>query len=84
MRGLRIAAALIAAFAALPANAQTYPDPPAKIVLPFAAGGVADVTSRLAADKLGEKARPALRDREHAGPRRHRRGSARCSAAPDG
>ena len=57
MRGtmLRIAAALIAALAALPANAQTYPDRPVKIVLPFGAGGVADVSSRIVAEKLGDK-----------------------------
>ena len=55
MRGLRIAAALIAALAALPANAQTYPDRPVKIVLPFGAGGVADVSSRIIAEKLGER-----------------------------
>src|SRR5262245_7960399 len=52
---LRIAAALFAALAALPANAQTYPDRPVKIVLPFGAGGVADVSSRIIADKLGER-----------------------------
>jgi tripartite-type tricarboxylate transporter receptor subunit TctC len=52
---LRIAAALIAAFVALPANAQTYPDRPVRIVLPFGAGGVADVSSRIIADKLGER-----------------------------
>jgi len=57
MRGnvLRIAAALIAALAAMPANAQTYPDRPVRIVLPFGAGGVADVSSRIIADKLGER-----------------------------
>ena len=46
---------MIAALAALPANAQTYPDRPVKIVLPFGAGGVADVSSRIIAEKLGER-----------------------------
>ncbi len=42
--------------ATLPAAAQAkYPDRPVKIVLPFGAGGVADVTTRLVADKLSEK-----------------------------
>lgn len=37
------------------ALAQKYPDRPVRMILPFAAGGVADVTSRLVAEKLGEK-----------------------------
>ncbi len=32
-----------------------YPDRPVRIILPFGAGGVADVTARFVADKLGEK-----------------------------
>ncbi len=32
-----------------------YPTKPVRFILPFGAGGVADVTSRLVADKLGEK-----------------------------
>lgn len=32
-----------------------YPERSARIVLPFAAGGVADITPRIVADKLGEK-----------------------------
>src|ERR1041384_7631917 len=55
MRWNLTAAALLAAFATLPAHAQTYPDRPVKIVLPFGAGGVADVSSRIIADKLGER-----------------------------
>jgi len=39
----------------VPAAAQKYPERPVKIILPFGPGGVADVTSRLVAEKLGEK-----------------------------
>ena len=43
-------------FAALPAFAQDkYPSRPIRIVLPFAAGSVSDVTLRIMADKLGPR-----------------------------
>jgi len=32
-----------------------WPEKPVKIILPFGAGGVADVTSRILADKLSDK-----------------------------
>ncbi len=37
------------------ANAQTYPDRPIRIIVPFAAGGVADIATRIAAERVGEK-----------------------------
>jgi tripartite-type tricarboxylate transporter receptor subunit TctC len=52
---LQIVAALLAALAAMPASGQTYPSRLVKIVLPFGAGGVADASSRIIADKLGER-----------------------------
>ena len=49
--------AALAAALLLPqiAGAQNYPNRPVRLVLPFGAGGVADVTARLVTEKLGEK-----------------------------
>ena len=59
MAGKILNALLIGALAALTillAQAQSkYPERPVRIILPFGAGGVADVTARIVADKLGEK-----------------------------
>src|SRR5436305_9747191 len=52
----RLAAALaLLTLSVVSAAAQKYPDRPVKMVLPFGPGGVADVTSRLVAEKLSEK-----------------------------
>lgn len=53
---LAAAAALFAALL-LPqiVHAQNYPNKPVRLILPFGAGGVADVTARLVTEKLGEK-----------------------------
>jgi tripartite-type tricarboxylate transporter receptor subunit TctC len=49
--------AALAAALLLPqiAHAQNYPNRPVRLILPFGAGGVADVTARLVTEKLGEK-----------------------------
>jgi tripartite-type tricarboxylate transporter receptor subunit TctC len=57
-RGMSFAGmAALAAALLLPqiAAAQNYPNRPVRLILPFGAGGVADVTARLVSEKLGEK-----------------------------
>ncbi len=52
----RLAAlALLASLAAAPLAAQTYPDHPVRITVPFAPGGIADITTRIVADNLSKK-----------------------------
>ena len=51
------AMAALALALSLPQNAgaQNYPNKPVRLILPFGAGGVADVTARLVTERLGEK-----------------------------
>ena len=55
LRALLCVLAASFAFAAASARAQTYPTRPVRVILPFAAGGIADITTRLIAEKMGEK-----------------------------
>src|SRR4051812_1720231 len=54
MRGSRFALALLALAAATPGLAQDYPNRPVKIIVPFGAGGPADVTARQIGSLLQE------------------------------
>lgn len=49
-----ISSLLLATLAAHAATAQTFPGKPIRIVVPFGAGGVADLTARTVAQKLSE------------------------------
>lgn len=55
--GLRTAALLAALFASATASVQAanYPDHPVKIIVPFPAGGITDVVTRMIAQKLSER-----------------------------
>jgi tripartite-type tricarboxylate transporter receptor subunit TctC len=51
-----VAASAAAGMFPAAARAQkTYPTRPVRFILPFAAAGVADITARIAAEKLGDK-----------------------------
>src|SRR5882757_7824594 len=88
-RSFSTGAALAASAVALPqfapiAHAQNYPSRPVRFVLPFAAGGVADITSRLAAEKLGEKLGQRLVVENQPGPGGISAGRSVTTATPDG
>jgi tripartite-type tricarboxylate transporter receptor subunit TctC len=50
-----LAAAAAGLYPGLASAQQSYPSRPVRFVLPFGAAGVADITSRIAAEKLGDK-----------------------------
>ncbi len=52
---LALPAALLLALAPVTQAQAKWPEKPVKIILPFGAGGVADVTARIMADKLSKK-----------------------------
>ena len=66
------------------ARAQAYPSRPVRLILPFGAGGVADATSRLAADKLGDILKQRFVVENMPGPGGMAAARAMITAAPDG
>ena len=63
------AAAALAAARSTPA----YPSRPIKWIVPYTPGGITDTVTRIVAQKLAGRARPADRDREQARRQQHRR-----------
>jgi tripartite-type tricarboxylate transporter receptor subunit TctC len=62
----------------------SYPVRPVRVILPFAAGGVADITARVVADRLGEKLGQRFVIENQAGPGGIVAARSVLSAAPDG
>src|SRR6266567_6040263 len=63
---------------------QNYPNRPVRFVLPFAPAGVADITARLAAEKLGDKLGQRFVVENQPGPGGIAAARAVLSQAPDG
>src|SRR5215468_8658388 len=86
-RAFSSALAASAAAGMLPIRAraqQHYPNRPVRFVLPFAAAGVADITVRLAAEKLGDKLGQRFVVENQPGPGGIAAARAVLSQAPDG
>ena len=79
----RIALAM-AAWAAVPAMAQTYPSRPVKAIVPFGAGGQSDVVARVIAQKLSERWGQAVVVENRVGASGNIGTEAAAKAAPDG
>jgi tripartite-type tricarboxylate transporter receptor subunit TctC len=76
-----------AAAGAAPSRAfaqASYPTRPVRVILPFAAGGQADITSRLVAERLGEKLGQRFVIENQPGPGGIVAARSVLSAAPDG
>ncbi len=70
MRGfLRLIAFILAVLAAIPASAADYPSRPVKLIVPFGAGGPADIYARVLAQHLSEQTKQSflVEDRPGAG-----------------
>ena len=78
LRGVGAASVLSLFAAVAPAAAQSeYPNRPVQLIVPYGAGGIADVGMRILADKLTGRLEAAVRGGEPSGCRRHRRGQSR-------
>ena len=78
---------LLVAFAlglALPAQAQTYPDRPIRLIAPFPAGGLADVLARAVGDEMSKTLGQPVIVENRAGAGGNTGADAVAKAAPDG
>src|SRR3984893_8818436 len=83
-RELPLAAAAAGAAPASARAQQHYPSRPVRFILPFGAAGVADITSRIAAEKLGDKLGQRFVVENQPGPGGIAAARAVLSQAPDG
>lgn len=72
------------ALAAVPVYAQTYPDKPVRIIVPFAAGGGVDNITRVVAQHLGARLKQPIVIENRVGANANIGTDAVATAAPDG
>ena len=82
--GALVASAAAAGMPTLARAQQDYPNRPIRFILPFAAAGVADITARIAAEKLGDKLGQRFVVENQPGPGGIAAARAVLSQAPDG
>jgi tripartite-type tricarboxylate transporter receptor subunit TctC len=54
MHRFSVPSVALAIACAVPAHAQTFPDRPLRMIVPFAPGGIADIVARVVGQKMGE------------------------------
>src|SRR5664279_974170 len=81
---LALPAALILALAPLSGAQAAWPEKPVRLVLPFGAGGVADVTARIMAEKVSKKFGQRVYVENMPGPGGIAAARAVINSAPDG
>jgi tripartite-type tricarboxylate transporter receptor subunit TctC len=84
VKRLVLAAVLLAAAVAMPAAAQDFPSKPIKIIVPYAAGGGADIVARILAQKLQDQWGQAAVVENRAGAGGNLGAEAVFTAEPDG
>jgi tripartite-type tricarboxylate transporter receptor subunit TctC len=81
---IRLLAALLCIAAAAPASAETWPDRPVKIIVPFGAGGSGDTLARVVAEHLSVTFKQQFVVENRTGAGGAIGAAAIASAAPDG
>jgi len=80
----RIALGLLAGSLALPVGAQTYPSKPVRVIIPFSAGGAADVPGRIVTQRLSDAFKQQVLVDNRPGAGSTIGADAAAKAAPDG
>jgi tripartite-type tricarboxylate transporter receptor subunit TctC len=80
----RILLACLTLVVALPAQAQSYPDRPIRLIAPFPAGGLADVLARAVGDEISKSLAQPVIVENRAGAGGNTGADAVAKAAPDG